>query len=227
MIGVNAIARVLASKRLAAVERNGERSENPHFVGVGWIDADLTVVARARVRAALARPRRASIVGPVDAAGALVLDHRVDDVRAALRDVDTDPAEISGRQSLAQFLPRVAAVERAEQGGAGPAADEAESATAALVRRGVHGAAVGVDCDLADAGITVDEQHLLPGFPTIFRAVQTALLVWSPQVTHRGGEHDVRIGRVDRHAANVVRLLQAHVLPGVATVDRLVNTVAP
>ena len=93
VIGVDAIAGVLAAKRLSGIERHAEAPEHPHFVGVLRIDPDLTVIARTRIETALPRPRRTSIVGSVDAAGCFVLDDRVDGVRMALRDLDADAAE--------------------------------------------------------------------------------------------------------------------------------------
>src|SRR5205807_6734310 len=66
-----------------------------------------------------------------------------------------------------------------------------------------------------------------PGLAAVGRLVQAALLVRAPDVAEGGDIDDVGVGGVDDDAADVLRVPQAHVLPGLAAVGRFVDAVAP
>src|SRR5262249_21968385 len=78
-----------------------------------------------------------------------------------------------------------------------------------------------------EAGILVDELHLRPGLAAVGGLVDAALLVRRPEVAQRRDVHDVGVLRVDDDAADVARLLETDVLPGLAAVGGLVHAVAP
>ena len=78
-----------------------------------------------------------------------------------------------------------------------------------------------------EAGVLVDELRVGPGAAAVRRLVEPALLARAPQAPERRDVDHVRAARVHHHAADVVRLREAHVLPGLAAVERLVDAVAP
>ena len=87
---------------------------HPHLVLVLRVDVDVVEVERPRAQALAAvdqRPRLAGVVRAVEAAlGARRLDHRVEHLRVAARDVDVDLADELLRQAGRDLLPRLAAV---------------------------------------------------------------------------------------------------------------------
>jgi hypothetical protein len=107
------------------------------------------------------------------------------------------------------------------------ASHKAEAATLALVHRGVHGAPVGVERDIDGAGDVVAGENLLPRGPAVGGAVDPTIVVRSPQVPQRRDKDRVGVPRVDHHAPDVVRLLEPHVRPRLATVERPVDPVSP
>src|SRR5207244_3037124 len=78
-----------------------------------------------------------------------------------------------------------------------------------------------------DAGLVVDGQYLAPRLAAIAGLVQAALLVRSPQAAERADINDVGILRMNGDAADLERFFEAHVRPGLATVGRFVDAVAP
>src|SRR5215472_7740474 len=73
----------------------------------------------------------------------------------------------------------------------------------------------------------MNEERSGPGVASIDRLVDTALLVWPPQMANGGDIHDVGIVRIDDDAADMLGVFEAHVLPGLAAVQRSINAVAP
>src|SRR6185503_20418369 len=129
----------------------------PDAIRILWVDANLAEVVRSLVGRALASPRRAKVVGAVDPrARRRRFDYRVDDIGIALRDVEPDAAEITGRHSVGDSRPGVAAVGRSPQTAPGPAAREAELASAALIRRCDERSPVGRDDDVRRSAVGVD-----------------------------------------------------------------------
>ena len=91
-----------------------------------------------------------------------------------------------------------------------------------LPRPRVHRARIGrIQGEIDDAGGVVDEQHLLPMCTTVDRAEYTALGVGRPLPTHCRDVHDVGIGGMDEHLADVMRVGQPHRRPRGAAIDRL------
>src|SRR4029078_4728738 len=154
-------------------------------------------------------------------------DYRVDDIGIALRDVEPDAAEITGRHSLCDARPGVAAVGRSPQTAPGPAAREAELASAALIRRCDERSPVGRDDDVRRSPVAVYPEHLLPRRASVLGAIEAAFVVRAKQMADGGDEHDVGVVRIDDNATDRLRFAQTHVPPRGATVHRLVNAVAP
>ena len=76
------------------------------------------------------------------------------------------------------------------------------------------------------AGVLVAKEDALPGLAAIARAIDAALLVRAMRVTERGDVDEIGILRVDAHLADVARLREAAVRPGLAAVGGLVDAVA-
>src|SRR5262249_11900666 len=128
--------------------------------------------------------------------------------------------------------PRLAAVLRLEQPGARPPLHLRVAAREAVAAHAVTGRIedvrlLRVDCDVDEAGVLVEELDLLPGLAAVRGLVDTALLVRPPETSQGGNVDGVWVLRVNDDAADVVRFLQAHVLPGFAAVGGLVDAVAP
>src|SRR5205823_3727153 len=91
-------------------------------------------------------------------------------------------------------------------------------------QQGVRRARLHLQIDYARA--VVDVEDSTPGLAPVRRLVDAALLIGSIKPAEGADIHDVRILGVDDDAADLVRLLESHVLPGLAAVGRLVNAVA-
>src|ERR1700730_9113131 len=70
------------------------------------------------------------------------------------------------------------------------------------------------------------EQHPLPALAAIAGAEDPALLVRAERVPECGDERDIRVSRINDDGADVPRVAQTEVLPGLAGIERLVDSVA-
>jgi hypothetical protein len=78
-----------------------------------------------------------------------------------------------------------------------------------------------------DPGLVVHlRQDVLPRLPAVLALEQPTLSTRPVQPAQGPDEHSVRFGRVDDDLADLVRALQAHVLPSLAAVSGLVDPVA-
>ena len=108
------------------------------------------------------------------------------------------------------------------------AAVESPAGAAALIRgREEHLRIRRVHDQVHGTGVLVDGEDVLPRDAAVGGLEDAALLVGAPQPAERGDVDDVGILRVDDDPADVLRLAQPHVLPGLAAVGRLVDAVAP
>ena len=157
----------------------------------------------------------------------VVLDHGVDDVRIAPGDVETDPSDATTRDPAAELRPRAPGVRRLVNPAAGTAVYHLPRQPRLFIRRRVqHRRVLRVHHEIDDADLGADVEHLLPRGAAVHRPKHAAFLVLRVEVAHRGDVHDVGIRRMDRDARDVVRVLEAHVLPRLARVRRLVDAVA-
>ena len=62
--------------------------------------------------------------------------------------------------------------------------------------------------------------------PPSLRAEEATLLVWAVGMAERGDIDDVGIGRMDAHLADIARIFEAEMRPGLARVGGLVDAVA-
>src|SRR5262249_40889469 len=121
----------------------------------------------------------------------------------------------------------VAAVARLVDAAFGAAADQLADRAAPLIRRRVHDVGVlRIEHDVVHAGVGADRQDRLPRRAAVRRLVEAALAAGRPERPLRGDVDDVRVARIDLDAADVLRRHQAHPLPRLARVGRLVDPVA-
>ena len=83
-----------------------------------------------------------------------------------------------------------------------------------------------VDHEIDRADAVVDVEHFLPRLAAVDRAEHAALVVPREEMSHRRDVDDVRIRRVDDDARDVMRVGQAHELPGLAGVGGLEDALA-
>src|SRR5438128_2526117 len=76
------------------------------------------------------------------------------------------------------------------------------------------------------AGSIVDVKNLLPTFTAIGAFEQTALLAGAIKPSERADVDDVGILGMNDNSSDLKRLLETHVLPGLAAIGRFVDTVA-
>src|SRR5207249_10396084 len=69
----------------------------------------------------------------------------------------------------------------------------------------------------------VDEQHFVPRLSAVGSAEDAAVRLRPIAVTQNASQHDVRIARIDLHAADATYLLQSHQRPGIAGVEGFVD----
>src|SRR6185369_16705737 len=198
----------------------------PNALIVVRIDPNLAVVHRSRIQIAHLLPGLAAVFGTEDSALG-VFDDRVDDVR--VRAVDANATDVTALgQVFSQLLPRRAAVNCFVEPAARTAAVEAPGNSSPLISRGVKSSGtLRIDCDIDYAGVFVDKQRLRPRLAAIGCLVDSAFAIWPPQVADYRDVNDVWIARVDNDPANMLRIPEPHVLPGLAAVERTIDTVAP
>src|SRR3954466_1737324 len=97
---------------------------------------------------------------------------------------------------------------------------------ASLVSGGVHDIWIrGIDCDIIDTGVLADVDDFLPGLAGIGRLIKTAITTCGPQRTLSSDKHNVAVTRIDGDASDVLRVLQAKILPALAAIFRTINAV--
>ena len=214
------------------------------MVRVGRVDPDVVVVVvRVRLQVVHLGPRGARVARAEHAAvpalerigdPAIHLDRGVDDLGILGGYGESDATESVGRQAIAacgigELGPRLPTVGRLVD----PASLPDPLHVAAAPAQPVPGGGVedlgirGVHLEVDEAGRVVHEQDPAPRLAPVGGLVDAALGVRAPEVAEGRDVHDLGVGRVDHHAADRARVLQAHVRPLRAAVGGLVDAVAP
>ena len=216
-------------ERAAGIVRHEQlHAEDVDPVIVLRVDPDLAEVHRPRVRVAHLLPRRAPVVGPVDAAVIGVLDPRVEDVRVLAVDVEPDPSRRALGQARGQLRPALAGVGRLVDRAARPAAVEAPRRAPPLVGRRVQDLVVRrIHEEVGGTGVLVHLQQEIPGVAAVRRPVDAPLAAGRPQAAERRRVDDVVIHRVDDDARDVVGILEPHVRPALPAIGRLEDALTP
>src|SRR6185437_2023963 len=133
-----------------------------------------------------------------------------------------------GGKAVGKFGPGDAAIGGAVDAAARPPAVEAPAFALPLVERGVeHLGVAGIEGKVGGAGVFIPVQDLPPGPAAVGGFEDAALGVGTPEVADGGHVDGIGVGGVDDDAADVVGVLEAHVLPVAAAVGGLVYAVAP
>ena len=223
----------LGVPRLAAIHRlprHGVRRVED--VGICRIDGDgpfIICLAHDVVVARGEGPALAAIVRAIQAASARGGEDDVEDAGIARRDRDVDAAKAicSGGEPLGQLLPVAAAVGALVQ--AAPLSGETRVLPRTVLvfpercvnRVGIHG----IDHQVGGARVLVLVQHFLPRLPAVGCAIDPALRVLAIHMPEHGGEHAIRILRIDGDARNLLVVVDPHVRPRSARIGRLVDAV--
>src|SRR6185369_11664810 len=83
-----------------------------------------------------------------------------------------------------------------------------------------------IDLEIGDAVLIVDVEGLGPGLTAVRSHEHAAFFVWTKSVSERTDVNDVRVLRIDDDGGDSLAVFEAHVLPRLAAVSRLVNSVA-
>ena len=157
------------------------------------------------------------------------IHHRVHAPRIARRYRDARLADSLFGQAGRQLLPRRAAVGRLEDAAARAVRRRVRvpRRTSRIPESRVHDLRIRrIDHHLDGTDVLVLVEHLLPRLAAIDRLEDAALGTRRVQMPDRRHEHDVRILRVHRDSADVLRVVEPDVRPCLASVGRLVHAVA-
>src|SRR5262249_30486928 len=164
---------------------------------------DLAVVGGPMVGITHLLPSQAPVIRAKDAA-LFILDDSVDDVRIGSVDINTDSAGDAFRQAGGHPGPGGAAIYGLVEPTVGPAAVESVRRTPPLVGGRVQReGAQRVDRNVGYTRVLVDEKRSGPVAPSIGRLVESALLVWPPQVSEGGNIYSIGIAGVDEHTTDM------------------------
>src|SRR5437588_6096141 len=93
--------------------------------------------------------------------------------------------------------------------------------------RGVENArVVRIHREIMGADVFTGEEDLLPGLAAIARAIDSALLIRSMSMAQCRDVHEIRVRRMDTHLADLTRVFQSQVHPGLACIGCLIDAVA-
>ena len=175
-------------------------------------------------------PQHADVIGRGEFAEAAGFDQGVDTRRVVGGDRQADLAERLDRKTTTfagQLGPCRAAVSRLVDAAAGAAALSTPRPDLHLPHGRIKDARVGrVHGEIHSARVLVDEQDAFPVAAAVQGAVNAAFLLGAVQVTERGHVDDVRVGRMNHDPADAAAVVEPHVLPALAAVSGLVDTVA-
>ena len=83
-----------------------------------------------------------------------------------------------------------------------------------------------IECESRAPGVLVDEQHAIPFYAAVFRAIHAALLLRPRRAAECADVHEIRIRRMHDDLADASHFFEADVLPRRAGVGRFVDAVA-
>ena len=198
---------------------------------VARIGDDVHVVPRTLPQAVIGihqLPRFAAVIRAIKSAIRIVrLDQRVHAVRVR-RHGHADLSVWPLRQAVfLDVLPGRAAIVRAVEAAARASARHApRSAPCLPQRRKKNVWIMRIEGYIDAAGVFVFVENLLPCLSAVGRAEDAAFGVRPVGMPQGRDEGDIGIRRINNDLADRARIVQANVLPGLAAVQRLVDTIA-
>ena len=125
----------------------------------------------------------------------------------------------AAREPALEAAPRLTAVCRFVDPASLPALDEVPGTPGAFPGGGVEDVGIpGLEREVHETRDIVAGQDLVPGLPTVVRAVYTALATRRVEPAERCHEDTVRVPRIDQDTTDPIGILEAHVPPRVAAV---------
>jgi len=177
-------------------------------------------------------PRRTPVIRAVDARFvALRLHNRPQPAGPRRRNRNADlPQQTFLRQPriAADIGPAVPAVVRFPQAAVRPAADKLPEVPVHLPDRGENDARVRrVQRKVHRAGLLAHVQHTLPAAAAVRRTVDAPFFIRPERMPQRRHVDDIRVARMNPNLTDMMAVAQAHILPGLSAVGRLVDAVSP
>ncbi len=155
-----------------------------------------------------------------------ILNYGVDDVRIFLVDVEPDASDFSGWKPAAKSCPDFTGVFSLVDSALRAAFFKMPGKPFFIICSGIEDIWIGViDDEVNHTHFIIDIKNLLPGIAAVSCFENAALPVPGKEMTHGCHIDDVRIFGVDDDAGNMLRIAQAHVLPGLAAVQGFINAV--
>src|SRR5581483_592465 len=158
----------------------------------------------------------------------LRFDRCIDALAVCPRDGDADAAQRGSRKPMAlDLLPGQAVIRGAIQAGARATAGEAPRLAPHLPQRSEHDVRMmRVESKIDRPRITVTVQDSLPSLAAISCSKDSALLIGAKRMAERGDQHDLRVAGIHDDGADLPGVVQTHMLPGLARINRLVDAIA-
>src|SRR5262249_42574243 len=151
----------------------------------------------------------------------------VECVRVLLKEIQTDSSDGTVRQSSAKSLPVRAAISRLINPACSTAIFQPPGMAYTFIGGCIQSVRMAaIDYQIDHAGSIINVEDLLPGGPSICALEHSPFFISRPEVAHRRNVNDVRVGRMNHDARDVLRIRESHVPPTRTTIDRLVNTVS-
>ena len=174
-------------------------------------------------------PRRSLIGGPVGSTSAcLSFDGCIDVRRVCGGCGKPDTPHIAAGEATPELCPGRAAIRGTVNTTLTAAPNVGIDVASALPAGGIHDVRIlRIDEEVGDTGVFRNGEHVLPCLAAIRGAVETALAAGTPKRTLCGNPDGVRVAWVDDDFPDVFAGLEAHVLPGTATIFRLVDAIPP
>src|SRR6266700_2455203 len=172
-------------------------------------------------------PVGAAVIAAVEAAF-LRFDERVNNIRVGAGNRHANAAERALGHAIAfDALPGSAIVGRTVEAVLVAATVERPRSAVAFPHRSKENVGIlRIKNDVDAAGAVAQVENFLPGFAAIAGAENAALGVFAVGMAESGDEHDVGICGMDDELADVTRVFQAEVVPGLAAVVGTINTIA-
>ena len=196
-------------------------------VGVGGVGTQRRVVERPLDHRTLRvdeLPAPAGVVGPVEAAARLGLDECVDAVGVRRCHGEVALADQFGGQTVRDPLPRLAAVGALIETALAGAADDGPGLALDARHPRVHHVGIArLELNVHGAGAVGDCEDLTPRPSAVRRLEHAALGVGFEGIPVGRDPDDVRVGRVDAHAADLSDFVESRELPRLAAVGAPVD----
>src|SRR5713226_576478 len=228
---VIAVGSIEAFERFAAVVRTEKPGvRDVHFVRILGVGPNVGEIPGALAKTMIVvdqRPVGAAVIAAVETA-LLGLNERVNNIRIGTGNRHADFSERALGHAVAfDALPGSAVVVRTVEAVLVAATVERPRSAVAFPHcREEDVGILRIENDVDAAGAVIEVENFLPGFTAVTRAEDAALIVFAVGMAEGGDKSDIGIRRMDDHLADVARVFQTDVVPGLAAIVRTIDAVA-